>query len=105
VGILILVKIFELPFQSNVSLEAGLSVVFIVAFVGLLYSNRATMKNLLIFLTASCLINTYIIVRNTSGLSLETVIKVLIILALVIAFFNRERLHIPARKTNYTCIF
>jgi hypothetical protein len=108
VGILILVKILELPFQSNVSLEAGLSVVFIAAFVGLLYFNRATMRNLLIFFTASCLIDAYIIIRNASGLSQETGIKVLIILALVIAviaFFNRERLHIPFRKTNYTCIF
>jgi hypothetical protein len=107
-GILILVKILELPFQSNVSLEAGLSVVFIAVFVGLLYFNRATMRNLLIFLTASCLIDAYIIIRNTSGLSQETGIKVLLILALiiaVIAFFNRERLHIPSRKTNYICIF
>ena len=107
-GILILVKLLELPFQSNVSLEAGLSVVFIAVFVGLLYFNRATMRNLLIFLTASCLIDAYIIIRNAAGLSQETLIKVLIILALiiaVIAFFNRERLHIPSRKTNYTCIF
>jgi hypothetical protein len=107
-GILILVKILELPFQSNISLEAGLSVVFIAVFVGLLYFNRATMRNLLIFLTASCLIDAYIIIRNATGLSQETLIKVLIILALiiaVIAFFNRERLLIPSRKTNYTCIF
>ena len=107
-GILILVKILELPFQSNISLEAGLSVVFIAVFVGLLYFNRATMRNLLIFLTASCLIDAYIIIRNASGLSQETGIKVLLILALiiaVIAFFNRERLHIPFGKTNYICIF
>ena len=108
IGILILVKILELPYQSNVSLEAGLSVAFIAVFVGLLYFNRATMRNLLIFLTASCLIDAYIIIRNASGLSQETGIKVIIILALVIAviaFFNRERLHMPSRKTNYTCIF
>ena len=107
-GILILVKILELPFQSNISLEAGLSVIFIAVFVGLLYFNRATMRNLLIFLTAACLIDAYIIIRNASVLSQETSVKVLIILALVIAviaFFNGERLHIPSRKTNYTCIF
>jgi len=107
-GILILVKILELPFQSNISLEAGLSVVFIAVFVGLLYFNRATMRNLLIFLTASCLIDAYIIIRNASGLSQETGIKVLLILALiiaVIAFFNREQLQLPPGKTNYTCIF
>jgi hypothetical protein len=108
IGILILVKVLELPFQSSISLEAGLSVIIIAAFVGLLYFNQATMRNLLIFLTASCLIDAYIIIRNASALTQETEIKVLIILALVIAviaFFNRERLHIPSRKTNYTCIF
>jgi hypothetical protein len=66
------------------------------------------MRNLLIFLTASCLIDGYIIIRNTSGLSQETGIKILIILALiiaVIAFFNRERLHLPSRNTNFTCFF
>jgi hypothetical protein len=107
IGIIILVKILELPFQSNISLEAGLSVVFIAVFVGLLYFNRATVRNLLIFLTASCLIDASIIIRNASGLSQETVIKVLFILALVIAaiaIFNKERLHIPSRKTNYSCI-
>ena len=107
-GILIVVKILELPFQSNISFEAGLSVVFIALFVCLLYFNRATMRNLLVFLTASCLIDAYIIIRSASGLSQETGIKVLVILALVIAvivFFNRGRLHIPSRKTNYTCIF
>jgi len=108
IGILILVKVLELPFQSNVSLEAGLSVVFIAVFVCLLYFNRATMRNLLIFLSASCLIDAYIIIRNAAGISQETGIKVLIILALVIAvivFFNRERLHIPSRKTHFTCVF
>ena len=108
IGILILVKVLELPFQSNVSLEAGISVVFIAVFVGLLYFNRATMRNLLIFLTAACLIDAYIIIRNAAGISQETGIKVLIILALVIAvivFFNRERLQIPSRKTNFTCVF
>ena len=108
IGILILIKVLELPFQSNVSLEAGISVVFIAVFVGLLYFNRATMRNLLIFLTAACLIDAYIIIRNAAGISQETGIKVLIILALVIAvivFFNRERLQIPSRKTNFTCVF
>jgi hypothetical protein len=107
-GLLILVKIIELPFQSNISLEAGLSVVFIAAFVGLLYFNRATMKNLLIFFTASCLIDAAIIIRNASGFSQETAVKVLIILAIVIAviaIFNKDRLQIPSTKTNYVCIF
>ena len=107
-GLLILVKIIELPFQSNISLEAGLSVVFVAAFVGLLYFNRATMKNLLIFFTASCLIDAVIIIRNASSLSQETAVKVLIILAMVIAviaIFNKDRLQIPSAKTNYICIF
>jgi hypothetical protein len=107
-GLLILVKVIELPFQSNISLEAGLSVAFIVAFVGLLYFNRATMKNLLIFITVSCLIDGAIIIRNASDLSQEAVIKVLIILAMVIvviAIFNKDRLQAPIKKNNYVCIF
>ncbi|MHB8163919.1 MAG: hypothetical protein ACYDDV_06160 [Methanoregula sp.] len=108
VGILILVKILELPFQSNISLEAGLSVIFIAIFIGLLYFNKATMRNLLVFFTGSCLIDAYIIFKDATRLSQETGIKILIIFALiiaVIAFFNREHLHIPSRKTNYACIF
>jgi hypothetical protein len=108
VGLLILVKIIELPFQSNISLEAGLSVVFIAAFVGLLYFNQATMKNLLIFFCASFLIDAAIIFRNAPGLSQETAVKVLIILAMVIAviaIFNKDRLQVPSAKTNYICIF
>jgi hypothetical protein len=107
-GLLILVKIIELPFQSNISLEAGLSVVFIAAFVGLLYFNQATMKNLLIFFCASFLIDAAIIIRNASSLSQETAVKVLIILAMVIAviaIFNKDQLQIPSTKTNYVCIF
>jgi hypothetical protein len=106
--ILIAVKVIELPFQSNVSLEAGLSVVFIAAFVGLLYFNLATMKNLLLFFTASCLIDAVIIIRNATAFSQETAIKVLVILAIiiaVIAFFNRDRVQVPSLKTNYMCIF
>jgi hypothetical protein len=108
VGLLVLVKILELPFQSGISLEAGLSILLFAVLIALVYFNHATMKNMLIFLTASCLIDAYIIFRNASGLSQETIIKILVILALVIAviaFFNRERLHIPTGKTNYTCIF
>jgi len=107
VGILILVKILELPFQSDISLEAGLSVAIVVAFIGLLYFNRATIKNLFIFLTVSCLIDGYIIIQNASAFSQETGIKVFLIIALIIAvivFFNRERLHMPSRKTNCACI-
>jgi hypothetical protein len=105
---LIPVKIIELPFQSNVSLEAGLSVVFIAAFAGLLYFNQGTMKNLLTFFTISCLIDAGIIIRNASGLSLETAVRVLIILAMIVAavvIFNKDRLQVSSKKARYICIF
>ena len=71
-ALLVLVKIIELPFQSSVSLEAGISVAFLAAFVGLLYFNQGTMKNVLIFFTASFLIDAAIIIRNASNLTQET---------------------------------
>jgi hypothetical protein len=106
-GLLILVKIIELPFQSDISLEAGLSVAFIAAFAGLVYFGKATVKNILIFLIASCLIDAAVIIKNISNLSQETAVKVLIILAIVcvvIALFNKDRLQVPIKKTGYVCI-
>lgn len=106
-GILLLVKVIELPFQSDVSLQAALSVIFIITFVGLLYFNKGTLNNILIFLSASCLIDAALIIQKASGLTLETIIKVVIILALVIAVlvvFNREKLQVSGNKTRYACI-
>jgi hypothetical protein len=108
VCILVLIKILELPFQSNISLEAWLSILFVVAFVCLLYFNQATMRNVLIFFTASCAIDAYIIIRNSTALLPEAGIKIILILVLVvtvIVYFNKEHLHISPRKTNYICIF
>ncbi|MDD1693141.1 MAG: hypothetical protein LUQ71_00295 [Methanoregula sp.] len=106
-GLLILVKIIELPFQSSISLEAGLAVTLIAAFVVLLYFNQGTVRNILIFITASFLIDAALIVRNASELSQDTAVKVLIILALVIAvlvIFNRDRFFAPGKKSHYACI-
>jgi len=106
-GILLLVKAIELPFQSDVSLQAALSVLFIIGFVGLLYFNKGTLNNILIFFSASCLIDAVLIIQNASGLTIETIIKVVVILALVITalvIFNRENLQVSDKKTRYACI-
>jgi len=108
VGVLILVKILELPFQSNISLEAWLSIAFVAAFIGLLYFNRATTRNVLIFFSVAFLINAYLIIRNSSGITPEVGIKTVVIIALVIAaiaYFNRERMNMPYLKTHFLCIF
>ncbi len=107
-GVLVILKILELPFQTGISMEGGLSVAFIVLFVALLYFNQGTLKNLLIFFSACCLTDAAIILRNAADPSPDTAVKVLVMLALialVIALFNKEKLRVPSLKSQYVCIF
>jgi hypothetical protein len=107
VGILILVKILELPFQSDISPEAWLSIAFVAIFIGILYFNKATIRNVLIFFSVAFLINAYLIINNSSGFAPEVGIKSFVIMALVIgaiAYFNKKRMNIPTLKSHCLCI-
>lgn len=112
IAILIMVKCFELPFQTSPSLEAILSIIFIIAFVGMLYFNLATIRNLVIFLIVSGIVNGVIVIYNVYNDSFVIKSEAIIILVIVIAsivFFNRKYLSISDLKTNthikYICIF
>ena len=61
VGVLILVKLFELPFQEMITAETLVAVILVAAFVALLYFQRASKQNLLLFFTIALVANAAVI--------------------------------------------
>lgn len=106
-GLLVLIKVIELPYQSMISLEAGLSVAFIALYAGMLFVGKGTVRNLLVFFVAAFLIDAAIIFRNVPGSLTDTAVRAIIIIALVIgavALFNRDRILASSGKNQYLCL-
>lgn len=105
IGLLIILKLCELPFQTvNLTLESGLSVLLVVMFIALIYFNRATKDNLFFFFVMSILITGGLTIYHTiAPITIPILIVILSVVALVvvaIALFNRDQLTIPSLKTK-----
>jgi hypothetical protein len=61
VGLLLLVKLFELPYQETITLETLVAVILIAGFVALLYFQRGSKRNLLLFFMIALLANAAVI--------------------------------------------
>jgi len=107
VGLLVFIKLLELPFQTSVSIESWIAVIFIAIFIGMIYFNRVTINNLFIFLLVSCFVTEFIVLRKAYDTPANTGFTVLIILTLIIAaifFFNREQINFRLSPTNLNYI-
>ncbi|OPX64337.1 MULTISPECIES: hypothetical protein [unclassified Methanoregula] len=108
VYILLGVKILELLFLKGITPEAGLSLLLVAAFVALLYYNQGTVKNILLFIGVAFLIDAGVVIRNALPLTMDTGVKVILIIALVIAvvvMFKWDRFRAPVSGNHYACIF
>lgn len=88
VGICIVVKALELPFQHAISFEAGVAVLMATGFIALLYMQKGTLKNIGIFFTISLVAEAIIISsRCVPGLTSAALIKLALIGIIFIGLF------------------
>ncbi len=78
-ALLIVVKLLELPFQEMITADAALSVLLTGAFVALLYFQKGSMKNILIFFIAALLINCISIIQLHSFPQNELLVKLVLV--------------------------
>jgi len=103
-GILVFVKIIELPWVSIPTLEAVLATVLVFGFILLVYSDHASVFNLQCFFTLALIIDILIIVKNFAIMNGETLFKGLIISLILIAVllvFNRDELKKNRIKSHF----
>jgi hypothetical protein len=95
-ALLIVVKIFELPFQEMISPDAALSVILAGAFIVLLYFQKGSMRNILIFFVTALFINCILILQIHPLIQTDELIKLVLIGILFAGFYifmmkNRQR--------------
>ncbi len=106
ISALFILKMLELPFQIDASVDAWISLIIIAVFIALLYFNRVTLKILIIFFTGSLFIDAYFIFQNFPGIDIGIGIKSIIIVGIVsaaIIFFNRNLIQLRATQSNLLC--
>ena len=103
---LFILKMLELPFQVDASVDAWISLIIIAVFIALLYFNRVTSKILIILFTGSLFIDAYFIFQNFPGIDIGIGIKSIIIVGIVsaaIIFFNRDLIQLRVTESNLLC--
>ncbi len=94
-GILVVIKILELPWAALPSPEAALAVALVAGFVILVFIEKATLRNLQVFFAASLIINIIVILRDFPIPNADILIKGVLIAAILFAallWFNRNAL-------------
>jgi hypothetical protein len=87
VVLLVLVKLFELPFQEMITPDAALSVILIAAFIAMLFFQKGSMRNILLFFVATLLINFIRIFQIYSILQIDILIKLVLVGLLLAGFY------------------
>ena len=111
--VIILVVLCELPFKYVTpilsSLESSLSVLFVVILVGLIYFNRATLRNTVLLLIITNFVNWIVIVRRVYSYTLlnavVTAVVIFVIVLTVLVFFNKKQFFSRLNTTNGICLF
>lgn len=91
-GILVIMKVLELPWTTIPSLESALAVILVAGLLLLLYLNKASFQTLAALFSIALIINAAIILKNFHVLTESLMIKVLVMSVLLIAvliLFNR----------------
>jgi len=87
VGLLVLVKLFELPYQEMITLETLVSVILIAAFIAMLYFQKGTERNILLFFGIALVVNTATVLSVYSIVQPVILIELLLIGLLLVGFF------------------
>jgi len=86
IGLLILVKVCELPYQEMLTSPALISVILIAAFVGLLYFQKGSLRSILTFFSLALLVNAIIILGTYPAMPSTYPIELLLIALLLVGF-------------------
>jgi hypothetical protein len=86
-ALLVVVKLFELPFQEMITFDAVLSVILTGGFVALLYFQKGSMRNILIFFITALLINCISILQLHPLIQNDLLIKLVLVGVLFAAFY------------------
>jgi hypothetical protein len=87
VGLLVLVKLFELPYQEMITLETLVSVILIAIFIALLYFQKGTERNILLFFGIALMVNATTVLGVYSILQPVILTKLFLIGLLLVGFF------------------
>lgn len=108
-GVLAAVKLCELPFQQIPSLQSGLSVAFVLIFIGLIY--YTTLNKVMLFVIPVYIINYFVLFAfNTAGSLVANQTNALLCLAITlivfatIAIFNHGWFKTPFDRQVYIYI-
>ncbi|MCX6681588.1 MAG: hypothetical protein NTY71_01180 [Methanoregula sp.] len=95
-ALVLLVKLFELPYQEMISPEAAVSVILICAFVALIYFQKGSTRNILYFFIIALVINLLLLIRIYSVLNIDILIKLGlmgVLLSGLFIFIQKTRSH------------
>jgi hypothetical protein len=87
VGLLVLVKLFELPYQEMITWETLVSVVLVAAFIALLWFRKGSVRNILLFFLAALLANAAVLLVVYPVIPASPVLPGLLLIGLLLAGF------------------
>jgi hypothetical protein len=86
-GLLLLVKLFELPYQEMITGESLVSVILIAAFIGLLYFRKGSIRNILLFFIIALVANAAVLLAVYPVIPSSPVLCGLLLIGLLLAGF------------------
>ena len=86
-ALVLLVKLFEFPYQEIISIERLIPVILIGIFIAIMYFQRGSFKNIIIFFIIAIIVNAVLILNANAIPSDANLIKLLLIGILLTAFF------------------
>lgn len=88
--VLVLLKLTELPYQEGVTLQSAVAILIAAAFIGLLYFNKATSKNILYFFAGAAVIEIVFVLTQYNVLNITVLGKIIVIGAAILALIYYE---------------
>jgi hypothetical protein len=87
VGLLVLVKVFELPYQQMITWETLVSVLLVAAFIALLYFQKGSVRNILLFFGVALVANAAVLLAVYPVIPTSPVLPGLLLIGLLLAGF------------------
>jgi hypothetical protein len=100
IGLLVLVKLFELPYQEMITPETLISVILVAAFIVLLYFQKGSERNILLFFGIALVANVAIILGVYPVIQPALLLKMLLIAILLAALFVFMQRCSPGRNPS-----
>lgn len=85
--LVLIVKLFELPFQEMISLQIAVTVILIAGFIVLIYSGKCTPRNILTYFIIALLANILLLTDSYYLLGMDILIKVALLIVLLAGLY------------------